>query len=309
MRRDAEGNVTGYQTVFRDVTELSRARDELLASREQLRRLAVRIQEAREDERSYLARELHDHFSQELTALRLDLDSLRRGLPPSADAALKRIDDITAMVDGMSQEMRQVISEMRPGMLDDLGLCAAIDWQAGQFTERTGIKCNLSLTADDRDISPAFGTALFRVLQELLNNVAQHSGAASAEISLTATEDTICLTVSDDGKGITDAELNSPSSLGLLGMQRAPSRVRRHPGNRRSTGRGRHSGRVSAQASPDRCVADPTRNWLTRQPAATTADAPRGPGARLTTTLLHHPTRRVRVATISTISPRQASLH
>jgi len=219
VRRNPDGAVTGYQTVYRDVTELSRTRDELLASREQLRRLALRIQEAREDERTAIARELHDHFGQELTALRLDLESLTNSPPPAGDAGLIRIRGILQLVDRMSQEVRRVISEMRPGMLDDLGLSAALEWQAGQFSERTGITCNLILTADDTHLPPSVSTGLFRAFQELLSNVARHSGAHYVDVSLVSDGDYIYLAVVDDGRGITDDELHGSASLGILGIQ------------------------------------------------------------------------------------------
>ena len=228
VRHNADGSVLGYQTVWRDITELTRTRNELFASREQLRRLALRIQEAREQERTDIAQELHDHFSQELTALRLDMDALTRSGPPEGDAGLVRIRGILQLVDQMSLELRRVISDMRPGMLDDLGLCAAIDWQAGQFSERTGISCDLVLTANDCIISPELSTTLFRILQELLSNVAQHSGASSASISLARSDDAVRLTVSDNGRGITEAESEGPLSLGILGIR---ERLRAHGGS------------------------------------------------------------------------------
>jgi PAS domain S-box-containing protein len=219
IRYNPDGSVFGFQTVLRDVTELKHTRDELFASREQLRRLALRIQEAREEERTTIAQELHNHFGQQLTALRLDLDSLTRSGPPEGDTALVRIRGIKQLVDRMSQEVRRLISEMRPGMLDDLGLCAAIEWQAGQFSERTGIACGFILTADDARLPATASTALFRVLQELLSNVARHARATSVNVSLTSDSDSVCLRVADNGRGITDEELGSSTSLGILGMR------------------------------------------------------------------------------------------
>jgi len=228
VRYNPDGSVLGYLTVWLDITELNRTRDELLASREQLRRLALRIQEAREDERTSIAQELHDHFGQELTVLRLDLESLTTGPPPAGDAGLIRIRGILQLVDRMSQEVRRVISEMRPGMLDDLGLCAALEWQAGQFSERTGIACNLIPTADDTNLSPSVSTALFRTFQELLSNVARHAGAHYVDASLISDRDSVYLAVVDDGRGITDDELHSSASLGILGIQ---ERIRACGGN------------------------------------------------------------------------------
>jgi PAS domain S-box-containing protein len=228
VRHNPDGSVLGYQTVWLDITELNLIRDELLDSREQLRRLALRIQEARENERTAIAQELHDHFGQELTALRLDLESLASSPPPAGDAGLIRIRGILQLVDQMSQELRRVISEMRPGMLDDLGLCAAIEWQAGQFSERTGIACNLILTANDANLPPSVSTALFRTFQELLSNVAQYAGATYVDASLISDSECVYLAVVDNGRGLTDEELHSSSSLGILGIQ---ERIRACGGN------------------------------------------------------------------------------
>ncbi len=219
VRRKPNGDIIGFQNVFRDVTELKHTRDELFASREQLRRLALRIQEAREEERTTIAQELHDRFGQELTALKLDLDSLTRSRPPEGDAGLVRIRGIIELIDRMSQELRRVISDMRPGMLDDLGLCAAIEWQAEQFSERTGLACDFILTADDTRLPTSTSTALFRVLQELLSNVARHAGATNVDVSLSSNSDSVCLTVADNGRGITDEELGNSTSLGILGIR------------------------------------------------------------------------------------------
>ena len=219
VRHNPDGSVLGYQTVWRDITELNRTRDELLASREQLRGLALRIQEAREEERTTIARELHDHFGQELTALRLDLDSLTRSGSLDGETALARLRSALRLVDQMCEDVRDVISEVRPGMLDDLGLCAAIEWQAGQFSERTGITCSQVLTTDDATLPPAVSTALFRTFQELLGNVARHAGATCVDVSLVSKPDYIHLAVVDDGRGITAGELNNPASLGIFAIR------------------------------------------------------------------------------------------
>lgn len=219
VRYNPDGSILGFQTVLRDVTELHRAQNELLASREQLRRLALRIQEAREDERTAIAQQLHDHFGQQLTALKFDLEAFRRRATAAGGTAEGRLRDITALVDRMADEIRRVITEMRPGMLDDLGLSAAIEWQAGQFSERSGIPCTLSLSANDAALSPSAATALFRVCQELLGNIARHSRASAVQIELTTSTDSVRLVVADNGRGITESELNSEGSLGVLSIQ------------------------------------------------------------------------------------------
>jgi PAS domain S-box-containing protein len=246
VRYNPDGSVLGFQTVLRDVTELKKAQDEVLKSRGQLRQLALRIQEAREEERTTIAQDLHDHFGQELTALRLDLESLTSSRPPAGDEGLARIRGIIQLADRMSQEVRRVISEMRPGMLDDLGLCAAIDWQLNQFSQRTGVKCDVSLLRDDSTISPVQATALFRMLQELLSNVARHAHATKVSVSLECLDDGVVLTVSDNGRGISDQQVSSAASLGLLGIH---ERVRALGGDF-AVRRGRGEGTIARVTVP-----------------------------------------------------------
>jgi len=156
----------------------------------------------------------------------------------------------------MSQELRRVISEMRPGMLDDLGLCAAIDWQIGQYSQRTGIQCDASLLRDDSTISPVQATALFRILQELLANVARHAEATKVSVGLEHRDDSVVLTVSDNGRGISDQQVSSASSLGLLGIQ---ERVRALGGDF-AIRRGRDKGTIARVTVPlDHAPAPPTQ--------------------------------------------------
>ena len=210
--KDERGTATSVIASLRDVTELRNAQ-------EQLRSLALRIQEAREQERSAIAHDLHDHFGQELTALKFDLDMLKRGLAPGDEQSHARVEDISRMVDQMSLEVRRVISDMRPGMLDDLGLCAAMEWQAEQFSERTGILCDLTTPADECPVPPHMGTALFRVFQELLSNVAHYAEATRVKASLSSDGNSVTLVVGDNGRGITYEELHSLDSLGILAIQ------------------------------------------------------------------------------------------
>lgn len=210
--RGADGSIVSLLVSLRDVTDLRRAQ-------EQLRDLAVRIQDTREEERAAMSRELHDHFGQALTALQFDLELVTRTLRPENEEALSKLRRTVELVGSMSRDLRQVISEMRPGMLDDLGLCAALEWQASQFAERTGIVCALKLDAADEELPPALATALFRVTQELLVNVARHAEAARVIVKLSADETCITLAVEDDGRGITTDELHSTRSLGLLGIR------------------------------------------------------------------------------------------
>jgi len=217
--RDHNGDVIGYLAVYRDVTELKKAQDEVLSSREQLRELAARMQQVLEHERTAVAHDLHDRIGQGLTALKLDLDALRRRLGPAAADQAAKLDASISMVEDLAAAARDIMTELRPGMLDDLGLCAAVDWQLNEFSRRTGITFEATLLRDDSSIPAGHATALFRVMQELLSNVARHARATRVQVSLERRLGNIILTVSDDGRGISDKDLSSPTSLGLLGIQ------------------------------------------------------------------------------------------
>jgi PAS domain S-box-containing protein len=256
VRRDQDGNIFGYQAVYRDVTDLKKAQDELLASREQLRELAIRMQEVLERERTTVAHDLHDRITQGLTALSLDLDALKRRLCPVAPDLVRKVEDSISMIEGLTATSRDIMTELRPGMLDDLGLCAAIDWQIGQFSQRTGIRYDVSLLRDDSAISPIQATALFRILQELLANVARHAEATKVSVGLECREDSVVLTVSDNGRGISDQQVSSAASLGLLGIH---ERVRALGGDF-AVRRGRGKGTVASVRLPlDRGPAAATR--------------------------------------------------
>jgi PAS domain S-box-containing protein len=202
-----------------DVSERRRAEMELRESRERLRMLTAYLEDARERERAGIARELHDQLGQALTALRLDLETVvgqqERGEVISPD----KLAGMSRLLDDTAADVRRISSELRPGILDDIGLVAAIEWQLGQWAERTGLRYNLRVEADDAGLDRARSTALFRVLQELLTNVARHSGASTLDVSFTRDAGRVVLAVSDDGCGITGEQASDPGSLGLIGMR------------------------------------------------------------------------------------------
>lgn len=203
----------------RDISERKRAELELQTSNSQLRELTSRLQDVREQERGKIARELHDELGQALTALRFDLSSLRAGLPESDAASQTRAKAMAEQIDVTVQAVRRIGSELRPGMLDDLGLAAAIEWQAQEFTARTGIQCRVTLPARNVNLDHEKATAVFRVFQETLTNVARHSHATAVEICLETVGDDLRLEVSDNGRGFDSAGTQSKQSLGLLGMK------------------------------------------------------------------------------------------
>jgi len=207
-----------YQSIVRDTTERKRAEEELNRSRQQLRALTHHLQTAREEERTLIAREIHDELGQSLTALKMDLVWLTKRLPPEAHALHEKAQGMTTMITESLQLMRRIASDLRPGLLDDLGLIAAMEWQASEFTKRSEVVCQLNLPQEltlDRDRT----TAIFRIFQETLTNITRHAQAKQIEVRLEADEAEIRLTVKDDGVGITADQINDPKSLGLIGVR------------------------------------------------------------------------------------------
>ena len=225
-RRGADGRLIGVQTVTRDVTarkaedaELLRSREELKRSAEQLHELTSYLEEAREKERTGIARELHDQLGQALTALTMDLDGVRRAATAGEPVPADRLDRMATLLDATVNDVRRISSDLRPGILDDAGLVAAMEWQLDRFRERSGIGCSLEAHSDDAGLDSARSTALFRVFQELLTNVARHAGATQVHVVYEGDSNVCSLSVSDDGRGITDEQANSTASLGIIGMR------------------------------------------------------------------------------------------
>ncbi|OGO40616.1 MAG: hypothetical protein A2Z03_08365 [Chloroflexi bacterium RBG_16_56_8] len=196
-----------------------RAETELKESYEQLRALAAKLQLAREEERTQIARELHDQLGQALTALKFDLAWLTNQLVKDDATLGQKAKAVTTQMDTLIKTVRRIATELRPGMLDDLGLPASIEWQAREFQKRTGVKCKVSLPQQDLPLARAQSIALFRIFQETLTNVARHAGAQHIKVKLEAANDSLTLQVRDDGRGIQAGEIAGTHSLGLLGMR------------------------------------------------------------------------------------------
>jgi PAS domain S-box-containing protein len=217
--RDGQGAISHFVSAGRDITERKEAEEQLRSSREELRALAAHLESVREDERTRIAREIHDELGQALTALRFDVRRL--GASPAGDrqASLERTQAMTGLIDRTIASVRRIATELRPGVLDDLGLAAAIEWQAQEFEARTGIRCALTIGPADVDLGRDVSTAVFRIFQETLTNVARHANAHRVDVVLSAATERVALIVRDDGRGITDAELACRRSLGLVGMR------------------------------------------------------------------------------------------
>lgn len=191
---------------------------------ENLRALSARLQTVREAERTRIAREIHDDLGQMLTAVMMDLSWLEDKLSKPRDVAarialVEKVAALSKLVSKTMDTVRTIAAELRPGILDELGLKAAIEWQCADFQKRAGIKCHLITELEDVALDRASATAMFRILQESLTNVLRHAKATVVALSLEEKEDELELTVTDDGRGITAAEISDPRSLGILGMR------------------------------------------------------------------------------------------
>ena len=211
--------IIGAVVVFLDTTARKRAEQQLTLSHDQLRKLTARLESVREEERILIAREIHDELGQALTGVKLDLCLLRDQISEVSPAMMKRLESISTLVDGTIQSVRRIATELRPVVLDQLGLIPAIEWQAHEFQARTGIQCTLDVYLRAITLSHAGSTAMFRIFQEILTNVARHAQASIVHITLQEQAGSLVLDVRDNGRGVTDAELADPHSLGLVGMR------------------------------------------------------------------------------------------
>jgi len=207
---------TSLKTEIEDRKKIS---DELLKSREELRNLSSHLQTVREEERKLIAREIHDELGQALNTIKLKLSLHKRIENSGSEAAGISFNELFGLIDTTINTVRRIITELRPQILDDLGLSAAIEWLVNEFSKNSGIACSLSIYADELKAEPDKSIALFRILQEALTNVARHSNAAAVNISLTEANNYIELLIEDDGKGISPDKIANPSSYGLLGMK------------------------------------------------------------------------------------------
>jgi signal transduction histidine kinase len=212
-----EGQASGWIAIHRDVTELRRNQEMLQESHEQLRNLAARLMDVREHERTALARELHDELGQTLTRLTIDLCWLMERLPVRLRS--KRTEGIVPIVRRMITAVQHLSWRQRPAVLDDLGLDAAIEWQVQEFEEWSGCRCVADLRLESLPTDRDRDTAVFRILQEGLVNVARHAKATSATVRAHVDDGRLVLEIVDDGIGIDPGQLTSPASLGLLGMR------------------------------------------------------------------------------------------
>ena len=217
--RAPTGELIGIVEDFKDISERTRREEELRQSRRRMRELASHLETAREEERTQVAREIHDELGQALTALKMELHWCIQRLPENDKLLVEKANALSGLIDTNVQLVQRISSELRPGLLDNLGLSAAIDWEAGQFQERTGIECDIVCSPDDIVLDQSRSTAIFRIFQEALTNIARHANAGEVEVMLKQTPAEVELEVSDDGVGITDGQISDAKSFGLMGIR------------------------------------------------------------------------------------------
>ncbi len=202
------------------VDEGKRTEENLKNSRERLRNLSGRLQSLLEEERTRISREIHDELGQSLTALKLDLSIIRRSLV--SDGLAEHSEKVLAIertANRIIRTVRRIATELRPGILDELGVAAAIEWMAKDFRDRTGIPCNVKFQRVDKIASPVRATAIFRIVQEALTNVMRHAAASRVDVALKRKGGSILVEVRDNGIGIMEKHVSGTGSLGLIGIR------------------------------------------------------------------------------------------
>jgi two-component system, NarL family, sensor histidine kinase UhpB len=211
-----EKRIIAFEGFFSDITDRKRAEDELKSSLEQLHNVAQHIEKVRENERLAISRELHDDLGQALTAVKIDLASIKQNVTDMA--TVLKINRASALVSDTIKKVQRLTSQLRPQIIDDLGLETAIEWYTKEFEQRNRVKIYLDLDSDIK-IAPETSLILFRIMQEALTNIARYSGATSVNIKLTRKGDNIDFSISDNGIGIPEDKLYSKNSFGIISMK------------------------------------------------------------------------------------------
>jgi len=205
-----------YGLSFRERRRLER---ELEESHRRLQGFNAYLQAAIERERTRIARDIHDELGQDLTALKMDIAWLKNKLPARTQAVEEKLRAMSELTGRTIAEVKRFCSDLRPAVLDDLGLSAAVEWLAADFENRTGIRCRLTLAPEEIDLQGDYTSTVFRIIQEILTNVFRHSGADEVSVVLIEKEGWVHLKVKDNGRGISEQQISSPQSFGLIGIQ------------------------------------------------------------------------------------------
>ncbi|MGD0278920.1 MAG: PAS domain S-box protein [Smithella sp.] len=221
---DENGQVLYFEGIVEDITDRKRADEEIRRTEEQMRAFAARLQTVREEERTHIAREIHDELGGALTGIKIDFSLLTKAAGEIKEEILKdslldQMHNTMKNIDKTMRTVRKIATELRPGILDDLGILAALEWQLKDFQKHTGIRCEWISSLENINLDEQETTALFRIVQETLTNVVRHAEATEVRVHLRKEANTYVLNVEDNGKGITKNNIDDKRSLGLLGMR------------------------------------------------------------------------------------------
>jgi len=216
---DEYGEVEYVVELSNDITERKRTEEKLEQSREQLRNFTAHLQAMMEAERTNIAREIHDELSQVLTGLKMDLSFLNRKLTEDQKPLREKIKLMNDLIDSTVEVVQRISTELRLVLLDDPGLVAAIEWEAEEFQNRTGIKCKINVHPEDIELDQDHATAVYRIFKESLNNIVRHARADRVNVKLEKHDNQVYLEVNDNGVGIKNDELSDPKSFGLMGIR------------------------------------------------------------------------------------------
>ena len=212
-----------YTVILRDITARLAAEDALRHSKDELQALGAAAHMTREQEKSRIARELHDELGQLLTMLQMDVVWCKEKLPHGNDALEARLARMEGLLKSTIAATRRIASDLRPLMLDDLGLVPSLEWLVENFSQRTGIACKLTLAERDLAVPKAHASAIFRIVQESLTNIAKHARAAHAEVAVIDGDDDVVVRGADDGIGFSPSAPRKPNSFGLFGLRERAS--------------------------------------------------------------------------------------
>ena len=215
-----ELNTTGFFCAFiRDITERRRASEQLQGSYEEIRRLVSHLENVREEERINMSREIHDQLGQQMTVMKMDVSWLNKKLQGTDEVTRQKMDELVTELDKTIKMVRKIAAELRPTLLDDMGLVAAIEWHLREFQSRSGIHALMTGGKDEPNLSSPVKTALFRIVQESLTNVIRHANAKNVVVSLANKKTSFELTIQDDGAGFDTEIATAKKTFGLLGMK------------------------------------------------------------------------------------------
>ncbi len=223
-RKQIENELERYRNHLENLvdsktSELTETNEKLKTSRDQFRKLSNQIQTSREEEKSRISREVHDRLGQSLTALKMDSSYIGKKLPRDLAEIKGRVESMTQLIDDTIKSVQEIATELRPPILDAFGLCEAIAWQADEYRKRIGIEFDLNCLQEDINLSKDLKTALFRIFQETLTNIARHAKATKALVSLNKVDQHLIFIVEDNGIGLNEEVIHNPESIGLIGIQ------------------------------------------------------------------------------------------